>query len=80
MGACFEALFMDVLMAASDFSCNFFGILTSGFEQCAEALRLKEPRGPLVMHYFFYLPLQGGKILWKVEFFGKKSRENPLVG
>ena len=32
--ACFEALCKPVLMAASDFSCNFFRILTSGFEQC----------------------------------------------
>ena len=30
----FEALCKGVLMAASDFSCNFFRILTSGFEQC----------------------------------------------
>ena len=36
MGACFEALFMGVLMAALDFSCNFFRILTSGFEQCEQ--------------------------------------------
>ena len=34
MGAHFEALCKGVLMAASDFSCNFFRILTSGFEQC----------------------------------------------
>ena len=34
VGAHFEALLMGVLMAASDFSCNFFRILTSGFEQC----------------------------------------------
>ena len=34
-GARFEALCKPVLLAASDFSCNFFRILTSGFEQCA---------------------------------------------
>ena len=34
VGVCFEALCMGHLMAFSDFSCNFFGILTSGFEQC----------------------------------------------
>ena len=35
-GARFEALCKGVLMAASDFSCNFFRIPTSGFEQCAD--------------------------------------------
>ena len=34
MRAHFKALFMGVLMAASDFSCNFFHILSSGLEQC----------------------------------------------
>ena len=34
VGARFEALCKPVLLAASDFSCNFFHILTSGFEQC----------------------------------------------
>ena len=36
VGAGFEAVFMGLLMAASDVSCNFFCILTSGFEQCVE--------------------------------------------
>ena len=36
--ACFEALCKGVLTASSDFSCNFFHILTSGFEQCAFTL------------------------------------------
>ena len=34
MVARFEALYMGVLTAASDLSCNFLRILTSGFEQC----------------------------------------------
>ena len=33
-GARLKALDLPVLTAASDFSCNFFRILTSGFEQC----------------------------------------------
>ena len=37
VGACFEALCKGFLMATSDFSCNFFCILTSGFEQCAQS-------------------------------------------
>ena len=36
VGVRFEDLFKGVLTAASDFSCNFFRILTFGFEQCAE--------------------------------------------
>ena len=37
VGAHFEALCKGILMAACDFSCNFFHILTSGFEQCDRA-------------------------------------------
>ena len=33
VGACLEAHLIDLFMAASDFSCNFFHILASGFEQ-----------------------------------------------
>ena len=45
MGARFEALCNGVLMAASDFSCNLFGILTSGFEQSGgEKSILRETR------------------------------------
>ena len=39
VGARFEALCKGVLMAASDFSCNFFRILTSGLEQCAASTK-----------------------------------------
>ena len=35
VGARLKALDEAVLMAVSDFSCNFFCILTSRFEQCA---------------------------------------------
>ena len=37
VGARLKALDEAVLMAVSDFSCNFFCILTSRFEQCAKA-------------------------------------------
>ena len=37
VGARLKALDEAVLMAASDFSCNFFRILTSGLEQCDQA-------------------------------------------
>ena len=36
VGARLKALDEAVLMAVSDFSCNFFCILTSGFEQCVK--------------------------------------------
>ena len=36
MGVRFEALCKGILMAAMDFSCNFFRILTFGYEQCVE--------------------------------------------
>ena len=39
VGARFEALCKGVLIAASDFSCNFFRILTFGFEQCGLFIR-----------------------------------------
>ena len=35
MGARLEALFIGVLVVASNISCNFFRILCSGLEQCA---------------------------------------------
>ena len=35
VGAHLEALFMSVLMAASNSGCIFFRFLTSGLEQCA---------------------------------------------
>ena len=50
VGACLKTLDEAVLMAASDFSCNFFGILTSGFEQCAGIFHAYSLSGPSLMH------------------------------
>ena len=40
MGAHFEALYIGILIAASDCFNNFFRILTFGFEQCVKATLL----------------------------------------
>ena len=44
-------------MAASDFFCNFFRILTSGFEQCAQ--EINSAAGALKNNFFQKRPLGG---------------------